>query len=52
MYALLAPMAIGVIPGVGPVTQERLGRIGLRTVADLWGCGRGLAARDEGQPWS
>ncbi|HWJ53364.1 MAG TPA: DNA polymerase IV [Propionibacteriaceae bacterium] len=35
--ALLAPMRIGVIPGVGPVTAEKLGRIGIRTVADLQG---------------
>ena len=33
--ALLQPMAVGVIPGVGPVTQERLRRIGVRTIADL-----------------
>jgi len=33
--ALLRPMPVGVIPGVGPVTQERLARIGVRTVADL-----------------
>ena len=33
--ALLRPMPVEVIPGVGPVTQERLSRIGLRTVADL-----------------
>ena len=33
--ALLRPMPVGVIPGVGPVTQERLGRLGVRTVADL-----------------
>jgi DNA polymerase-4 len=33
--ALLRPLSVGVIPGVGPVTQERLGRIGVRTVADL-----------------
>jgi len=32
---LLSPMPVGVIPGVGPVTQERLRRIGIRTVADL-----------------
>ena len=35
--ALLGPMSVGVIPGVGPVTRERLLRIGIRTVADLQG---------------
>jgi DNA polymerase-4 len=34
---LLAPMRVGVIPGVGPVTAEKLQRIGIRTVADLQG---------------
>ncbi len=34
---LLGPMSVGVIPGVGPVTRERLLRIGIRTVADLQG---------------
>ena len=33
--ALLAPMPVGVIPGVGPVTRAKLERIGIRTVADL-----------------
>ena len=32
---LLAPMSVGVIPGVGPATKERLSRIGIRTIADL-----------------
>jgi DNA polymerase-4 len=32
---LLRPMQIGVIPGVGPVTQQKLHRIGIHTVADL-----------------
>ena len=35
--ALLAPMSVSVIPGVGPVTAEKLQRIGIRTVADLQG---------------
>jgi DNA polymerase-4 len=32
---LLASMSVGVIPGVGPVTAERLQRIGIRTVGDV-----------------
>jgi DNA polymerase IV len=32
---LLRPLTVGVIPGVGPVTQEKLRRIGIHTVADL-----------------
>lgn len=32
---LIAPLSVGVIPGVGPVTRERLARIGVRTIADL-----------------
>jgi DNA polymerase-4 len=35
--ALLAPMPVGVIPGVGPVTAEKLQRIGIRTVGDVQG---------------
>ena len=31
----IGPMGVGVIFGVGPVTRERLDRIGVRTVADL-----------------
>jgi DNA polymerase-4 len=33
--ALLAPMRVGVIPGVGPVTQDKLHRVGLQLVGDL-----------------
>ena len=36
---LLRPMKVAVIPGVGPVTQEKLHRIGIETVADLQECG-------------
>jgi DNA polymerase-4 len=32
---LLRPMSVGVIPGVGPVTLDKLRRIGIETVADL-----------------
>jgi DNA polymerase IV len=35
---LLRPMQVGVIPGVGPVTQEKLHRMGIETVADLQQC--------------
>ncbi|NYI71299.1 DNA polymerase-4 [Naumannella cuiyingiana] len=31
----IAPLAVGVIPGVGPVTRDKLARLGVRTVADL-----------------
>jgi DNA polymerase-4 len=32
---LLAPMPVGVIPRVGPVTADKLRRLGLRTVGDV-----------------
>ena len=32
---LLRPMKVGVIPGVGPATAERLRRVGVHTVAEL-----------------
>jgi DNA polymerase-4 len=35
---LLRPLKVAVIPGVGPVTQEKLHRIGIHTVADLQAC--------------
>ena len=35
---LLRPMKVSVIPGVGPVTEEKLRRIGIQTVADLQEC--------------
>ncbi len=37
--ALLAPLPLTVIPGVGPVTADKLHRIGLQTVADLRAAG-------------
>ena len=36
---LLRPMKVSVIPGVGPVTQQKLHRIGIETVAHLQECG-------------
>jgi DNA polymerase-4 len=35
---LLRPMEVAVIPGVGPVTQQKLHRIGIHTVSDLQRC--------------
>jgi DNA polymerase-4 len=35
---LLRAMRVSVIPGVGPVTEEKLHRIGIHTVADLQTC--------------
>ena len=35
---LLRPMKVAVIPGVGPVSQDKLHRIGIHTVADLQSC--------------
>ena len=35
---LLQTMKVAVIPGVGPVTQQKLHRIGIHTVSDLQGC--------------
>lgn len=33
--AFIAPMAVQAIPGIGPATTEKLGRLGIRTVAEL-----------------
>lgn len=35
--AFLLPLPIGRLPGVGKVTEERLGKLGVRTVGDLRG---------------
>ncbi len=35
---LLRPMKVAIIPGVGPVTQQKLHRIGIHTVSDLQAC--------------
>jgi DNA polymerase IV len=32
---VLRPLAVGVIPGIGPATRQRLSRVGIHTVAEL-----------------
>lgn len=46
---LLRPMSVGVIPGVGPATRERLRRIGVHTVGDLQGLEEGELVRELGR---
>ncbi len=46
---LLRPMRVGVIPGVGPATAERLRRVGVHTVADLEGVSADELVRVVGQ---
>jgi DNA polymerase-4 len=46
---LLRPMKVSVIPGVGPATDERLRRLGVRTVADLERLSREELVRDLGK---
>lgn len=46
---LLRPMRVGVIPGVGPATVERLRRVGVHTVADLERISRDELVRVLGQ---
>lgn len=33
--AFLAPLAVGLMPGIGPATASRLGALGIRTLGDL-----------------
>jgi DNA polymerase-4 len=47
--AFLAGKPVGIFPGVGKVTQERLARDGLRTVADLQRRGEAELARRFGE---
>ncbi|GGF32445.1 DNA polymerase IV [Marmoricola endophyticus] len=46
---LLRPMSVGVIPGVGPATSERLRRIGVHTVDELLGVTEDELVRTLGQ---
>ncbi|GAB3705638.1 DNA polymerase IV [Mariniluteicoccus flavus] len=46
---LIAPMSVRAIPGVGPVTMERLQRLGVRTIADLQRMGHAELSRELGK---
>ncbi|QLQ17365.1 MAG: DNA polymerase IV [Micropruina sp.] len=47
--ATIAPLPARSIPGVGPVTMERLSRLGVRTIGDLQGMSRGELVRELGK---
>ncbi len=47
--SFLADKPVGIIPGVGPVTRERLGKDGIRTVGDLQRLEASLLARRYGE---
>jgi DNA polymerase IV len=45
----LPPLAVGRLPGVGKVTEARLGRLGIRTVGDLRGLDSAILEREFGR---
>ena len=49
---LIAPLPVGVIPGVGPVTRQRLDRLGVRTVNDLRQVSANELRREIGASWA
>jgi DNA polymerase-4 len=49
---LIAPLAVRAIPGVGPVTAEKLDRLGIQTVADLRRASVNELRREIGQAWA
>ena len=49
---LIAPLAVRAIPGVGPVTAEKLDRLGIQTVADLRRASPNELRREIGQAWA
>ncbi len=49
---LLRPMKVGVIPGIGPVSQDKLHRIGVHTVGDLHEVGREELAQAIGRSYA
>jgi len=48
----IAPLAVRAIPGVGPVTAEKLDRLGIQTVADLRRASANELRREVGQAWA
>ena len=48
----IAPLAVRAIPGVGPVTAEKLDRLGIQTVADLRRASPNELRREVGQAWA
>ncbi len=46
--AMITPLAVRAIPGVGPATMERLSRLGIATVADLQRASVKVLARELG----
>lgn len=49
---LIAPFPARTIPGIGPVTMERLARLGVRTVADIRRLEPGELTRELGRSWA
>lgn len=49
---LIAPLPARTIPGIGPVTMERLARLGVRTVADIRRLEPGELTRELGRSWA
>ena len=48
----IALLAVRAIPGVGPVTAEKLDRLGIQTVADLRHASANELRREVGQAWA
>jgi DNA polymerase IV len=48
----IAPLAVRAIPGVGPVTAEKLDRLGIQTVGDLRRASPNELRREVGQAWA
>ncbi|MGA4669496.1 DNA polymerase IV [Propionibacteriaceae bacterium Y1923] len=49
--ATLAPLSVRAVPGVGPVTHQRLQTLGLRTVADVQRAPLSELVREVGATW-